>query len=150
MIIHRADTFGLVVCEWNCMLEIQKTWVRFKHCFGQLIKSCKRRPSSPLKTPVCIMPTWCAMLPQVCRKPCIKSKSRRTLRRSCKRMYIMWPTRVKKSQQQLATQIQQMQAMMQAMHMQYAAATQSAHQDYGGRQEYGGNVYHGHQSNYHG
>ena len=37
------------------------------------------------------------------------------------------------TQQQLATQLQQIQKMMLAMHMQYAAAPQHAHQYYGGR-----------------
>ena len=39
---------------------------------------------------------------------------------------------VQNTQQQLATQLQKMQAIMQAMHMQYAAGPQNAHQYYEG------------------
>ena len=30
VILHRTSKFGLAIREWNCMPEIQKTWVRFK------------------------------------------------------------------------------------------------------------------------
>ena len=33
VIIHRTVKFGLAICDWDCMPEIQKTWVRFKHFF---------------------------------------------------------------------------------------------------------------------
>ena len=49
---------------------------------------------------------------------------------------------VQNTQQQLATQLQKIKAMMQAMHMQYAATPQGSCQDFGGR------GYHSHQSNY--
>ena len=29
VILNRAGRFGLAICEWNCMPEVQKTWVRF-------------------------------------------------------------------------------------------------------------------------
>ena len=32
-IIHSTGKFSLVICEWNCMLEVQNTWVGFKHFF---------------------------------------------------------------------------------------------------------------------
>ena len=55
---------------------------------------------------------------------------------------------VQSTQKQLATHLQQIQAMMQPMQMQYAAATHGTSQDYGGRQYYGGCGYHGNQSSY--
>ena len=58
------------------------------------------------------------------------------------------PNAVQNSQQQLATQQQHIQSMMQAMQMQYAAAPQGARQYYGVSKDYGGRVYHGYQSNY--
>ena len=45
---------------------------------------------------------------------------------------------VQNTQQQLSTQIQQMQAMIQSMQLQYAVGPQNAHQDYGGSGYYGG------------
>ena len=33
VIIHRTDKFGLAIREWSCTKIVQKTWVRFKHCF---------------------------------------------------------------------------------------------------------------------
>ena len=45
---------------------------------------------------------------------------------------------VKITQQQLATQLQKMQTMMQTMQMQYSAAPQQAHLDYGIRGYNGG------------
>ena len=33
VIIHRTGKFGLSICEWNRMPEIQKTWVQFKQFF---------------------------------------------------------------------------------------------------------------------
>ena len=33
VIIHRTGKFGMAIRNWNCMTEIQKTCVRFKHFF---------------------------------------------------------------------------------------------------------------------
>ena len=33
VVIHNTGKFGLDIREWDCMPEIQKTWVRFKHLF---------------------------------------------------------------------------------------------------------------------
>ena len=33
IIIHRAGKFGLAICKWNCITELQNTWVRFKQFF---------------------------------------------------------------------------------------------------------------------
>ena len=33
VIIHRTGRFRLAICEWNCMPELQKTWVQFKQFF---------------------------------------------------------------------------------------------------------------------
>ena len=33
IIIHRTGKFGLAICEWNCIPEILKMWVRFKQFF---------------------------------------------------------------------------------------------------------------------
>ena len=55
---------------------------------------------------------------------------------------------VQNTQQQLATQLQQIQAMMHAIKMQYATAPYGIRQDYGGHQDYGGSGYHGNQSSY--
>ena len=55
---------------------------------------------------------------------------------------------VQNTLKQLSTQLQQMQAMMQAMQMQYATAPRGTFQDYGGRQYYVGRGYHGNQSSY--
>ena len=49
---------------------------------------------------------------------------------------------VQRTQKKLATQLNQMQEMMQTMKIQYAEATQHAHQDNRGR------VYHGRHTNY--
>ena len=47
---------------------------------------------------------------------------------------------VQNNQQQLATQLHKMQAMIQTMQMQYAAGPQKAHQDYGGHRYHGGHA----------
>ena len=33
IILHRTGKFGLAICEWNRMPELQKTWVRYKQFF---------------------------------------------------------------------------------------------------------------------
>ena len=33
VIIHRTGKFALVIFECSRMTTVQKTWVRFKHCF---------------------------------------------------------------------------------------------------------------------
>ena len=55
---------------------------------------------------------------------------------------------VQNNQQQLTTQLQKIQAMMQAIYIQYDAAPHGTLQDYGGLQYYGGCGYHGNQSIY--
>ena len=45
---------------------------------------------------------------------------------------------VQSNQQKLASQLQQMQIMMQAMQLQYATLPQPTYQDYGGRENYVG------------
>ena len=57
---------------------------------------------------------------------------------------------VQNTQQQLATQLHKIQAMIQTMQMQYAVAPQVARQYYGCLQDYIGRGYQGHQSNYRG
>ena len=57
---------------------------------------------------------------------------------------------VQNTQQHLATQMQQMQAMMQDIQIQYATAPPGTRQDYGGLQDYGRQGYHGNQSSYRG
>ena len=57
--------------------------------------------------------------------------------------------KVQSTQQQLVTQLQEMQVMMQAIQMQYAAAPYEIQQDYVGLQDYVGRVYQGNQSSYH-
>ena len=49
---------------------------------------------------------------------------------------------VQNTHPQLATQLQQIQAIMQAMQMQYAAVPHGIRHKYGGRQDYGGRGYH--------
>ena len=149
VIIHRTGKFRMPIHEWNCMPEIQKTWVRFKQFLGHLAEIWERRPISPLKTRVCIMPTWRKISTHGYMKPCNKKTSRRRLRRLCRRLWIMWETRWK-TQGQLATQLQKMQAMMQATQMKYAAAPHGTRKYYGGRQYSGGRGYHGNQSSYRG
>ena len=61
VIIDRTCKSRLAICEWNRMPETQKTYVRFKQIFGQLTESCDMRLTSPSKTTVCIMPTWCTI-----------------------------------------------------------------------------------------
>ena len=39
VILHRAGKFGLEICKWNCIPEIQKTRVRFKQFSGNLTES---------------------------------------------------------------------------------------------------------------
>ena len=36
VILHRTGKFGLKICKWNRMPEIQKTWVQFKQVFRNL------------------------------------------------------------------------------------------------------------------
>ena len=55
---------------------------------------------------------------------------------------------VQNTQQYLATQLQQMQAMMRAMQIQYSALPNGTLQDYVGHQYYGGIGYHDNQSSY--
>ena len=57
---------------------------------------------------------------------------------------------VQNTQYQLATQLQQMQSIIQAMQMQFTAAPHGTGQYYGRRQDYGGRGYNGNQSNYRG
>ena len=33
IILYRTGKFGLTICGWNCMPEIQKTWMKFKQFF---------------------------------------------------------------------------------------------------------------------
>ena len=39
VILHRTRKFKLVIQDWNCMPEIQKTWVLFKQFSGHLTES---------------------------------------------------------------------------------------------------------------
>ena len=63
------------------------------------------------------------------RRTCIRSKPQQTkIPEPIDNLAIA----VQSTQQQLATQLQKIQEMMQAIQMQYAAAPKHAHQDYGG------------------
>ena len=42
VIIHMTGKFGLAIREWNCIPEIQKTWVRFKKCFSDISPRAER------------------------------------------------------------------------------------------------------------
>ena len=57
---------------------------------------------------------------------------------------------VQNTQQQLATQLQKIQSMMQAMHTKITEVPHGTRRNYGGRLDYGGCGYHGNQSSYRG
>ena len=144
VIFHRTGKFGLVIRECNCMTKVQRTWVSSKQFFR--IAHRELRETSDLTVEdngmhhANMVRDVVSGLHETLQKEQAPTENAINIPKPIDHV----SNASKSTQQHLATQLQKMQAMIQAMHIQYAAAPQNAHQ------YYGGNGYHGGYTNYSG
>ena len=133
VIVHKTGKFVLVIFEWNLMSKIQKTWFRFKQFYWTPNQELRETLDITVEDAVIhngnMVRNVVTGLQEVLQQEQVPTETPTFIEEPFNHV----ANAVQNTHQQLVTNLQQMQAMIQAIHMQYAAGPHNAHQDYGDR-----------------
>ena len=137
-IIHWTGKFWVAIRKWNRMPSIQKTWVQFKQFFQ--ISHRELRETSNLTVEDAGMHYFNMVRDVVAglHEDLQQYQTHKEAPISMQEPMDHVTKLVQNTQQQFATQLQQMQSIMKTTQMHYNTVPHGTHQDYGGGQYYGG------------
>ena len=127
MIIHRTGSFGLAIHKWDCITTFQKTWVVFKHFYltthRELQKSLNLTVEDASMHHTNMVRNVVAGIQEVLKQEQSQTENRMVIAEPVDHVANV----VQSTQQQLATQFQEIQVMMQTTQVQYSTSTQHTH-----------------------
>ena len=117
VILHREVKFRLSICEWNRMPEVQKTWVRFKYCFWTSHRELRETYDLTVEDSGTNHAKMVRNVVTGLHEALKQEKTQTETLTSVQASVDHVTNAVQITQQQLATQLQQMQLTIQTMHM---------------------------------